>query len=134
MQRRIGFLAFDGMQALDLFGPADVFASDVFLGRSLNGEVQRGWPPYEITIIGLTGRQATTSGGVKIYADALLDERMSLDTLIVPGGEGLRRRGVSERAASWIAAHAARVRRIAAVCTGIYGIAPSAYRERFSSK
>jgi hypothetical protein len=28
--RRIGFLAFDGLQALDLVGPADAFGSDAF--------------------------------------------------------------------------------------------------------
>ena len=29
--RRIGFLAFDGIQALDLVGPADAFGSDALL-------------------------------------------------------------------------------------------------------
>ena len=56
MTRRIAILGFDGVQALDLFGPADVFASDVFLGRRLDDELQEHWPPYEVIVIGLTGR------------------------------------------------------------------------------
>jgi transcriptional regulator GlxA family with amidase domain len=123
--RRIGLLGFDGIQALDLFGPVDVFASDVFLGRTLNGEVQDHWPPYEIIVIGLNGRQFTTSSGVVVRADAVAGKKIQLDTLMIPGGSGLRRPGVAEKAAEWIKTMAPRTRRIASVCTGIYGLAPT---------
>ena len=39
----------------------------------LNGEVQQHWPPYEIVIVGLSGRQFTTSGGVAVRATVLPD-------------------------------------------------------------
>src|SRR5204863_91190 len=48
-RRRIGFLAFDGVQALDLIGPADAFASDAFSGKS-PAAVERTAPPYEIDL------------------------------------------------------------------------------------
>lgn len=118
-------LGFDGVQALDLFGPADAFASDVFLGRRLNGQLQRQWPPYEIVTIGLAARRFTTSCGITVNADLRVGTRVSLDTLIVPGGEGLRRPGVAEKAAAWIKELSTATRRVASVCTGIYGLAPT---------
>ena len=127
MKRRVAILGFDGVQALDLFGPADVFASDVFLGRRLNDEVQEHWPPYEVMVIGLTRRQFTTSGGVAIRADAVASTRTQFDTLIIPGGSGIREPGVAERAAAWIKSVAPRTRRIASVCTGIYGLAHTGF-------
>jgi len=121
--RRVGFLGFDGVQALDLFGPADAFGSDVFLSRHLNGEPQRHWPPYEIVTIALSGRRFTATTGITVKADLSLGARVRLDTLIVPGGEGLRRPGVADKAAAWIGEQASRTRRVASVCTGIYGLA-----------
>jgi len=128
--RRIAILGFDGVQALDLFGPADVFASDVFLGRRLNDEVQEDWPPYEVTIIGLTGKNFTTSGGVVVRADMMIGTKMHFDTLIIPGGSGIRQPGVAEKCATWIKSVAPRTRRIASVCTGIYGLACTGFLDQ----
>jgi transcriptional regulator GlxA family with amidase domain len=122
--RRIGFLGFDGIQALDLVGPADAFTSDAFLATPPDdgGGPQR---PYEIVIIGLTGRRFTAASGLEMRADAVVPAAVQLDTLIIPGGRGLRRPGAAERAAAWISARAPHIRRIASVCTGIYGLAPT---------
>jgi transcriptional regulator GlxA family with amidase domain len=60
-----------------------------------------------------------------MHADATVPTRVQLDTLIIPGGAGLRRAGVAESAARWIAARAPHIRRVASVCTGIYGLAPT---------
>ncbi|MGE5233840.1 MAG: GlxA family transcriptional regulator [Acidobacteriota bacterium] len=117
MRRRIGFLAFDGIQALDIIGPADAFRSDAF--DTFDFEA----PPYEVAIIGLTAKRFTTSSGIVMQADAVADSRVRLDTLIVPGGRGLRQPGVGERAAAWIQSIAPHARRIASVCTGLYGLA-----------
>lgn len=124
-QRRIGFLAFDGVQALDLIGPADAFASDAL--NNLAGETgQTGaMRPYEIIVIGLTGMEFVSTSGVHMRAHVGPRARVALDTLIVPGGVGLRRGGVDQRAAAWIAERASKIRRIASVCTGLYGLAPS---------
>jgi transcriptional regulator GlxA family with amidase domain len=123
MTRRIGFLAYDELQALDLIGPSDAFASDAFRTLDL-GDAGRE-RPYEIVIIGLTGRTFTTSSGITMRAHAAVPTAVKLDTLIVPGGAGLRRPGLSKRAADWIASRAPHIRRIASVCTGIYALAPT---------
>ena len=119
MKRRlVGFLGFNGVQALDLVGPADAFASDAF---AASGEEQAtaGRSPYEVVIIGLQGKRFTASSGLVMQADVTTSTRVQLDTLIVPGGAGLRAPGVGEQAAAWIAGRARQFRRIASVCTGI---------------
>jgi len=122
-QRRIGFLAFDGVQALDLIGPADAFASDAFQALAAESGDEVPPHPYEIVIIALRGRRFTTSSGIVMRADTTVPTNVSLDTLIVPGGAGLRRPGVAEYAAKWISARAPHVRRVASVCTGIHALA-----------
>ncbi len=119
-QRRIGFLVCDGVQALDVVGPADAFGSDAFLS-------EMGTAAYEIVLVGLGGRGVTSSSGLHLRCDVLTSATRApkLDTLIVPGGVGLRRPGVAERAAAWIGSRAPRIRRIASVCTGLYGLAPT---------
>src|SRR5882724_227015 len=130
MTRRIGFLGFDGMQTLDLVGPADAFVSDAFKSGLLSPhndhhEEADAKQPYQVVVVGLTGKRFTTSSGLTMHADVPTTKRLRLDTLIVPGGAGLRRPGVAGRAASWISAVAPSLRRIASVCTGIYGLAPT---------
>jgi transcriptional regulator GlxA family with amidase domain len=44
---------------------------------------------------------------------------------VVPGGKGLRKPEVCERIADWILTRADQTRRIAAIGTGIYGLAPT---------
>jgi len=121
--RRIGFLGFDGVQALDLVGPSDAFASDAFATIDRGDHDAKPRVPYDVVVIGLNGRRFTTSSGLVIRPDALVPSIVSLDTLIIPGGAGLRRPGVAERAARWIVSMAPRVRRVASVCTGLYGLA-----------
>src|SRR5438105_11830836 len=48
-----------------------------------------------------------------------------LDTIIVAGGRGIRRPEVSDKVAAWILKRVNDTRRIGAVCTGIYGVAPT---------
>ncbi len=121
--RRIGFLGFDSVQAMDLIGPADAFGSDAFDDLAGDGGEKSAVRPYEIVIVGLHGKRFTTSSGIEMRAHTTVASNPSLDTLIVPGGSGLRTPGVAEVAARWISARAPRIRRIASVCTGIYGLA-----------
>ncbi len=118
--RRIGILAFNDVQALDVIGPSDAFT----LVRADDTDTP-GVQPYEITVIGVTGRRVTAESGVMLQANVVLPApRLRLDTLIIPGGRGIRG-PVAETVAAWIRERAPRIRRIAAVCTGIYGLAPT---------
>ena len=120
LPRRVAFLGFDGLMALDLVGPADAFAS-----AFLEDEGGRLRPCYEVVVIGLKKGPFVAQSGVVFKPTATLQTARDIDTLIVPGGPGLRRGTAARRASSWIASRASGIRRIASVCTGIYGIAPT---------
>jgi putative intracellular protease/amidase len=51
--------------------------------------------------------------------------RLWMDTLVIPGGRGLRTTDINRAVAKWIRGRANTTRRIASVCTGIYGLAPT---------
>src|SRR5689334_25127852 len=87
-QRRIGILGFDSAQGLDLIGPADVFSSDAFAAPEFR---EGDEPPFEVVVIGVRAKKFTASNGVEFTARYTLPTNAALDTLIVPGGSGLRR-------------------------------------------
>jgi transcriptional regulator GlxA family with amidase domain len=118
---RIGILGFDGVTALDLVGPADAFSIANEVCQALHGGRLR----YQIALLGLNRRGFVAESGVSFEAHALLDAAPPLDTLIVPGGRGLRESEPNARIVAWLRAHAQDCRRIASVCTGIYGLASS---------
>lgn len=126
--RRIGLLGFDSVQALDLVGPMDAFRSDALATGGFGAAGASGsdqMPPYETIVIGLHGKRFTASSGLVMCADTVLPATPSLDTLLIPGGAGLRLSDVADRAADWIKSQAPHIRRVVSVCTGIYGLAPT---------
>ena len=118
-RRRVGIVVFDGVTALDLVGPADAFAA----ARRGPGEASQ--PAYEVVVLGESGRACVAESGVKLAADHRFHRAPALDTLIVPGGSGLREPATNRRVASFVARVSSRVRRVVAICTGIYGVAPT---------
>jgi transcriptional regulator GlxA family with amidase domain len=117
---RIGLIGYDGVQALDLVGPSDAFTLATL--QAANGQAE---PCYEVTIIGLTGKPFRAESGVLFHPDVTLRTAPVLDTLIIPGGRAARVGPTSGLIARWISSRAARIRRIASVCTGVYSLAPT---------
>ena len=119
---RIGILGYENVAALDLFGPLEAFAA-----ANLDGnQGQR----YDISIIGITPRPFISESGVVLKPHRTLSSRHELDTLIIPGGNGLRQASINRRVANWVVTRAPALRRIASVCTGIYGLAPTGLLNR----
>ena len=112
---RIGFLAYDGVQTLDLAGPLDAF--------SAASSLQPG--AYATVVTSLDGASLVSETGLRLAPDCTLADAGDLDTLILPGGVGLRRPGVAVRLAETLRERAPRLRRIVSICTGLYGLAPS---------
>jgi transcriptional regulator GlxA family with amidase domain len=112
---RIGFLAYDGFQTLDLVGPLDAF-------DSANSQ-RRG--AYETVIVSLDGTPVVSEAGLRLMPDCALAAAGKLDTLLVPGGAGLRRPQVVAPIAAALRATAPSLRRLVSICTGIYGVAAS---------
>jgi len=112
--RIIGFVGFDGISALDLVGPFEAFTNAAGTGQR-----------YECRILGLSTRAFTSEAGMTFRPHAQLGAARGLDTLIIPGGAGLRDPAIGLPLAGWLSANAARIRRVATVCTGIYALAPT---------
>ncbi|HZE56282.1 MAG TPA: helix-turn-helix domain-containing protein [Chthoniobacterales bacterium] len=115
---RIGLIGFERVNGLDLAGPAEAFASAV--RDNGKGKFERC---YEVVLIGLTRRPFTAESGLVFQPGTAIAAAPKLDTLIVPGGAGLRVPETNRRVAAWIAQRAKTTRRVASVCTGIYGFA-----------
>src|SRR3569832_199263 len=119
--RRVGVLGFDGVNAVDMVGPMEVFAS---AGRA---DFTRGDSKglYQTHVIGLTEDPFTSESGMRFLPDCRLADAPPLDTLIVPGGWGLRVASTNTAISTWLRSRAPKIRRVACVCTGVYGLAPT---------
>jgi len=118
--KHIVIVGYDNITSLDLAGPLEAFSSAQI-------EDSRGEPQacYKVTIAALGARTFSSESGLRMTAACFLSSLRHLDTLLVPGGSGMRTSGDGQKLANWIGRHQHRIRRIASVCTGIYGIAPT---------
>lgn len=119
-RRRVGILGYEGAMALDIAGPADAFST--VTDESAGGTQT---PCYDVVLIGLTRAPFTAESGLMFRPHTAAADAPPLDTLIIPGGRGLRQPETQSRVAAWVRSRVPRTRRIASVCTGIYGIAPT---------
>lgn len=114
--RTVAILVYEGVQALDVAGPVDVFA-----------EATRNLPAgqgYEILLVAETRDPIRTSNGTRILPDRHIDEaREGLDVVLVAGGEslylGLR---PSDAVLAWLRRAAAEAELYGAVCAGAFAL------------
>ena len=118
--KRIGFLGFDGVTAAYLVAPGDIFAA-----ATLDSGYGNHIPCYQTFTIGLTSDMFRAESGMIFRPDETFQTVPELDTIIVPGGKGLRQSQTSNEISDWLLTRANRTRRIAAISTGIYGLAPT---------
>jgi transcriptional regulator GlxA family with amidase domain len=117
---RIGLVGFDEVTALHLVGPADAFVA-----AALDDGYGNRIPCYEVHMIGVFSNRFRAEGGLVFEARETLSTAPVFDTIVVAGGRGIRRSAVSDRVAAWILKRVNDTRRIGAVCTGVYGVAPT---------
>jgi transcriptional regulator GlxA family with amidase domain len=116
--KHIVIVGYDGITSLDLAGPLEAF-SNAFLEDS-KGTIK---PCYKVTVAALGAKTFQSESGLRMMGSCSLNSVRHVDTLIVPGGEGIRTSPSGPRLASWINKRAGTIRRIASVCTGVYGVA-----------
>jgi transcriptional regulator GlxA family with amidase domain len=116
--KRIGFLGFEGVAASELTRAADVFAA-----ATLDGGYGNRMSCYHVCTIGFAFECFRSESGIAFRPDSTLETVSDLDTIVIPGGAGLRRSLGSERIADWILARVNETRRVAAIGAGIYGVA-----------
>jgi transcriptional regulator GlxA family with amidase domain len=117
--RRIGIIGYDHVQGLDMNGPLDVFS----VANSICG---RSTPPYEPLVLGVKRGAFRAESGAMFLPHEVLDDVHALDTLIIPGGRGMRELPqVRAKVVRWLHRNVHRVRRVASICTGFYALAES---------
>jgi transcriptional regulator GlxA family with amidase domain len=101
--RRIVVLAYPGAHLLNMAGPGEVFAAAnrAYEERQRTG-LAREPAPYGLAIVSRDGGPIATAAGIEIATAPLprLDGR--LDTLIIPGGAGIRPVMADARTLDWI--------------------------------
>ena len=114
--RRVILIAYDGLQSLDLVGPAEVFA----------GAAPGGRPAYEVVTASTAGRPVAARPGYRLTTRRLATLRPTArDTVLVVGGsDDAVRAAVADRAlARWLTAAARVVDRLGSVCSGTFVLA-----------
>lgn len=115
---QIGILGYDQINAQDLAGPAETFAAAVRVDR--RGHAQRC---YEVVVMGASAAPFVAESGLVFVPATDLAHTPALDTLIIPGGVGLRCADAGHPVDRWLRDQAPRIRRVASVCTGAYALA-----------
>ncbi|MFZ2050919.1 MAG: GlxA family transcriptional regulator [Solirubrobacteraceae bacterium] len=112
--RRVVLLAFPDVQILDVTGPSEVFA---IADRICSGA-------YSIELVAPGAGELQSSGSLRLVADRDIEHCTGpIDTLLVAGGLGIRAAMEDRSLLDWLAAAAARSRRVASVCTGAFLLA-----------
>jgi transcriptional regulator GlxA family with amidase domain len=116
--RHIGLLGFDGVAAIDLVGVLDAFY--IAGGNDWRTPSER----YTTTVTGLTLEPFQSESGFRLLPHTTLADAPAFDTIVVPGGPGLREEETNVIVADWLRTRT-NTRRIVSVCTGLYGLAAS---------
>ena len=116
--RVVAIVGFDGMQSLDATGPFEVFAAANQVADGLG----RTGPRYRPYLVGLTEGTApvVSESGLTFVPNGALWRPAAIDTLILPGGDGVYAVAADPDACRAVADAAARARRVATVCTGAF--------------
>ena len=114
--RVVEILAFPQVQLLDVAGPLQVFAT-------ANERLGLGVEPYAPRVVGRGGGLVSASAGLGLATLPLPDGDSPVDTFIVAGGPGVTAASGDPALVAWVAARAARARRVASVCTGAFLLA-----------
>jgi len=118
--RHIVILGYDGIMGLDLVGPMEAFGS-----AHVNSPKAGREACYRVTVAALETKTFRSEFGLTITAEKSLSGIRDVDTLLIPGGRGLRESNGHQNLTAWLQKNAGSIRRIASICTGIYGLAPS---------
>jgi transcriptional regulator GlxA family with amidase domain len=117
-RRLVAFVAYDGVQPLDVVGPHEVFAG----ANAALDAAGRSDRRYDLRVVGTTTAPVTTESGLRLAPAGTLRsiDASPIDTLVLPGGDGSRHAAADPVLRAWIARSAERSRRTVCVCTGTF--------------
>lgn len=121
MTRVVAVLVFDQVKLLDVAGPVEVFA-----------EANRHGADYEVQIVSVDGKNATSSAGVVVgvHTDVGTVVRTPIDTALVAGADILTTRPIDDTIVGAAAELAAVARRTCSICTGAFILAKAGLLDR----
>ncbi|MES2149608.1 MAG: GlxA family transcriptional regulator [Pseudomonadota bacterium] len=110
---KLTLVVFDGVQALDVAGPLDVFAeANRFLAKQ---------DQYEISLVGVQPGNVVSSGGLEFKVDYdYKNFHLKSDLLLVAGGPRVPQFRPEQDFLSWLSETAHEASRFGAVCTGVF--------------
>src|ERR1700722_10879766 len=120
LAKQVLIVGYDDITSLDLSGPLEAFSSAV-----VDNSKGKSVPCYKVTIAALGAMTFRSESGLCITADCPLSSVRQVDTLLIPGGRGMRDPSTGAKLAGWISKRVDRIRRVASICTGVYGLAPT---------
>jgi transcriptional regulator GlxA family with amidase domain len=116
--KRVGVLIYPAMQTLDLVGPMDAFSAVTLA----DGKGRRR-PGYKVLTIGFDAKPVPAESGLLLTPQFTTATAPKLDTLVIPGGYAMREPDTARKVAAWVGSQSRQTRRVAAVCTGVFGLA-----------
>ncbi|MEL7155074.1 MAG: helix-turn-helix domain-containing protein [Actinomycetota bacterium] len=117
VEHRVWFLAWPGIQALDLVGPHEVFAA---ANRVADGMDRHG-PRYRTRVVSAEATVVPSESGLALHAEAVGPRSgPGPHTLVLPGGDGVHQAAADRQVTELVAALAQRADRLATVCTGAF--------------
>jgi transcriptional regulator GlxA family with amidase domain len=113
--RKVAMAVHEGVQALDVAGPVDVFAeANGFLPRDAG---------YETVLVAPTREPIRASNGMRIVADLTFEEAAgTFDVLLVAGGPALPEAEADPRLASWLRKAPESAGLYGSICTGAFAL------------
>jgi transcriptional regulator GlxA family with amidase domain len=109
----VGMVIFPGFQLLDVAGPRDAFAEV----KKLSG----GSSEYRMVTIATSRSTVESSSGLVVVPEqTIFDACPEFDTVIFSGGAGIFDVFADQTLSLWLQDQAARSRRIAAICNGVF--------------
>lgn len=119
--RKIGLIAYDGVQTLDVVGPMETFAT---VRRNLPPSRESTTIPYTIEVLSTSGGAIRSSSGLTLMTAPLPDPSgYVFDTVLVAGGTGVWDAARDSDLLDWLQRVAPRVRRIGSLCSGTFVVA-----------
>jgi len=112
--RVVEIVAFPDVQILDVTGPLQVLESANEWAR------EQGMAAPYLTRVVSSASPVRSWAGLSLVTDRLTPLGKPIDTLIVAGGDGVRRAVEHETLVKWIRRRAKKARRVASVCTGAF--------------
>src|SRR5262249_36317285 len=116
--KKVGLIVFEHVAAADLTGPAEVFSR-----ANISDDNSCESSCYNVLMLGTTAQLCRTECGIVIKPHTDLASAPVLDTVIVPGGTGIRNEKVTNKIAKWLNHRSSTTRRIATLGTVIYPLA-----------